>query len=272
MFIGQQPTLYPTDNSRIVFVYSLLTGRALEWATAVLNDDHAVFPSFASFIQNFKEVFKHPAGGKEVGGNFYLSVREEIQLLIMHYHSACSLHKQDGGTQILSNFSSARVSNPKLQYELACRDEGKTLEQLFDQAIHLDNLLRSRRQPRPSFPSAVMATAPPGAEPMQIGFAHLSGEERERRVRQNLCLYCGLPGRMKASCPIRPPRSNSAVSQNSSQSTILKIPVRLRFKGTVIDTTAFIDSGATGNFIDAEFTKLIIFPLFPVNLIWQWQR
>ncbi len=143
---------------------------------------------------------------------------------------------------------------------------------IIDQAIHLDNLLRSRRQPRPSFPSAVMATAPPGAEPMQIGFAHLSGEERERRVRQNLCLYCGLPGRMKASCPIRPPRSNSAVSQNSSQSTILKIPVRLRVKGTVIDTTAFIDSGATGNFIDAEFTKLIIFPLFPVNLIWQWQR
>ncbi len=188
MFIGQQPTLYPTDNSRIVFVYSLLTGRALEWATAVLNDDHAVFPSFASFIQNFKEVFKHPAGGKEVGGNFYLSVREEIQLLIMHYHSACSLHKQDGGTQILSNFSSARVSNPKLQYELACRDEGKTLEQLFDQAIHLDNLLRSRRQPRPSFPSAVMATAP-----LYWSWTHANrlctpqrGRERETRASESL--------------------------------------------------------------------------------------
>ncbi len=81
-----------------------------------------------------------------------------------------------------------------------------------------------------------MATAPPGTEPMQIG-------ERERRVRQNLCLYCGLPGHMRASCPTRPPRNNSAVSKNSSQSTFLKIPVRLRVKGTVIDTTAFIDSG-----------------------------
>ncbi len=35
MFIGQQPMLYPTDDSHIAFVCSLLTGRALEWATAV---------------------------------------------------------------------------------------------------------------------------------------------------------------------------------------------------------------------------------------------
>ncbi len=35
MFVNQQPLLYPTDDSRIAFVCSLLTGRALEWATAV---------------------------------------------------------------------------------------------------------------------------------------------------------------------------------------------------------------------------------------------
>ncbi len=32
MFVNQQPLLYPTDDSRIAFVCSLLTGRALEWA------------------------------------------------------------------------------------------------------------------------------------------------------------------------------------------------------------------------------------------------
>ncbi len=50
MFIGQQPTLYTTDDSRIAFVCWLLTGQALEWAAAVWEDDHAAFPSFASFI------------------------------------------------------------------------------------------------------------------------------------------------------------------------------------------------------------------------------
>ncbi len=54
MFIGQQPMLYSTGDSCIAFVCSLLTERTLEWATAVWNDDHAVFPSFTSFIQSFK--------------------------------------------------------------------------------------------------------------------------------------------------------------------------------------------------------------------------
>ncbi len=31
------------------------------------DDDHAAFPSFASFTQSFKEVFEYPAGGREIG-------------------------------------------------------------------------------------------------------------------------------------------------------------------------------------------------------------
>ncbi len=48
--------------------------------------------------------------------------------------------------------------NHDLQSELACRDEGKTLEQFINLAIRLDNLLRSRRLPRSSLSSATMAT------------------------------------------------------------------------------------------------------------------
>ncbi len=54
-------------ESRIAFVCSLLTGRALVWATAVWSEDRPTFPSFRAFIQRFKEVFEHPAGGKEAG-------------------------------------------------------------------------------------------------------------------------------------------------------------------------------------------------------------
>ncbi len=67
MFVSQQPRLYPTDDSRIAFVCSLLTGRALEWATAGWRDGHSAFPTFTAFIQRYKEVFDHTAGGKEPG-------------------------------------------------------------------------------------------------------------------------------------------------------------------------------------------------------------
>ncbi len=102
--------------------------------------------------------------------------------------------------------------SPELQSELACCDEGKTLEQFIDLAICLDNLLRSRQQPCPYLASAITTTASPETEPMQISFTHLNREERESRIHQNLCLYCGLPGHMRTSCPTRQPRNTSAVS------------------------------------------------------------
>ncbi|KAK2904836.1 hypothetical protein Q8A67_006635 [Cirrhinus molitorella] len=55
------------DESRIAFVCSLLSGRALEWATAVWNYQRPVFPTFAAFVSRFKEVFQQSADGKEAG-------------------------------------------------------------------------------------------------------------------------------------------------------------------------------------------------------------
>ncbi len=226
MFIGQQPTLYSTDSC-IAFVCSLLTGRALEWATAVWNDDHAIFPSFTSFIQSFKELFEHPAGGKEVGEQL-LSLHQGEGSAADYALSFRMLVAQTGWRDADPlKLLFRKGLNPTLQSELACREEVKILEQFLNLAIRLDNLLRSWRPHRPPLAPAVTATAPPGTEPMQIGFTHRSKEERERRIREDLCLYSGLPGHMRAYCPTRPPRNTSAVSQNSSQSTILKIPETL---------------------------------------------
>ncbi len=39
---------------------------------------------------------------------------------------------------------------------------------------------------------------------MQLGYTHLTPEERERRLQHHLCLYCGKAGHLKMSCPVRP--------------------------------------------------------------------
>ncbi|KAL0151774.1 hypothetical protein M9458_052925, partial [Cirrhinus mrigala] len=44
-------------------------------------------------------------------------------------------------------------------------------------------------------------TAEAAPEPMQLGATKLTVEERERRLRGNLCLYCGLAGHIRANCP-----------------------------------------------------------------------
>ncbi len=73
LFVNQQPMLYPTDLGKIYFVCSLLTGKALEWATAVWRADGSTFPSFEAFLHRFKEVFGHPAGDKSAGKQLMLN-------------------------------------------------------------------------------------------------------------------------------------------------------------------------------------------------------
>ncbi len=53
------------------------------------------------------------------------------------------------------------------------------------------------------------------AEPMQLGFTPLTLEERERRMQNQLCLYCGQAGHMRISCPVRLLSSPQSVSVNS---------------------------------------------------------
>ncbi len=67
MFVNQQPTLYSTDESRIAFVCSLLTGRALDWATAVWSDERAVFPIIHPLSAAFQGGFQTPRWGQGGG-------------------------------------------------------------------------------------------------------------------------------------------------------------------------------------------------------------
>ena len=102
--------------------------------------------------------------------------------------------------------------------ELVAHDQPSTLEGLIELATRLDLRIQARRRERrseapsrptpprspqlprfpvtpSSFPMTSTASWRKGdPEPMQVGRTHLSPEEKERRRRQNLCLFCGQPG------------------------------------------------------------------------------
>ncbi|KAL0175452.1 hypothetical protein M9458_027782, partial [Cirrhinus mrigala] len=143
-----------------------------------------------------------------------------------------------------------------LQVELACRDEGLTLNHYIDLSIRIDNVMRSRKPTRPfTTPLQTQPSTASTPEPMQLGTTKLTIEERERRIRNNLCLYCGQAGHIRATCPTRPPRPSTSVSEIRSCLSRCEIPVLLISDGVSIETTALIDSGAGGNFIDKDFVR-----------------
>ncbi|KAL0183738.1 hypothetical protein M9458_019434, partial [Cirrhinus mrigala] len=255
LFVTQQPALYPTEESRITFVCSLLTGRALDWATAVWDLTHSTFSSFKEFLRRFKEVFDFPEGG-EGAGEQLLTLRQGRSTAAEFALTFRTLAAQTGWPDDPLKLHFRKGLSHELQAELACRDEGKSLDELINLAIRIDNLVRSRRTGKDVPPSVPPTTATPEPEAMQIAHTRLTAEERERRQQLSLCLYCGKPGHMKASCPARPaPRTSSAVSQYSASSQTVKTPVTITLSDKRINTIALIDSGAAGNFMDLDFAK-----------------
>ncbi|KAL0159166.1 hypothetical protein M9458_042891, partial [Cirrhinus mrigala] len=265
LFVTQQPALYPTEESRIAFVCSLLTGKALDWATAVWDLNRPTFPSFETFLRRFKEVFDYPEGGD--------SARERILTLRQGKTTAAefaltfrTLAAQTSWPDDPLKLHFRKGLSHDLQAELACRDEGKTLDELINLAIRIDNLIRSRKSSKDTPPQLSIPPSTPEEqnEAMQVAHTRLTAEERDRRQQLNLCLYCGKPGHIKISCPSRPMQcTSSAVSHYSNSSHTVKAPVNIVFLDKQINTTALIDSGAAGNFMDLDFAKAQGLSLIP---------
>ncbi|KAL0154119.1 hypothetical protein M9458_050578 [Cirrhinus mrigala] len=253
LFVNQQPHLYPTDECKIAFVCSLLSGRALDWATAVWSLDRPAFPSFATFLQSFKEVFQ-PSSESGEAGEAIVKLRQGRRTAADYALDFRTLAAQSGWNDGPLKLHYRKGLNLDLQVELACRDEGLTLQQYIDLSIRVDNVLRARKSSRPFTPMPMTLPAAEAApEPMQLGTTKLTVEERERRLRSNLCLYCGLAGHIRANCPTRPPRPPTSVSNVNSSLNRCEIPVTLISGRVPVRTTALIDSGAAGNFMDSDF-------------------
>ncbi len=265
LFVSQQPSLYPTDSSRIAFVCSLLTGKALEWVTAVWKMDGSAFPTFDTFLQHFCNVFEHPADGRGAGDQLLIlsqGRRPAAEYALLFRTLAAQTIWVEDTLKLLFR----RGLNLELQSELACRDEGRNLNEFIDLAIQVDNLIRARRSTRAT-PRYVPETMT-AAEPMQLGFTHLTPEERERRMQNQLCLYCGQSGHMKTSCPVRPSSSSRPVSVNPhiiTSTSSIKVPVEVFIQNKRISATALIDSGAAGNFVSHDFALQHKLKLTPCN-------
>ncbi|KAL0173707.1 hypothetical protein M9458_029675, partial [Cirrhinus mrigala] len=233
LFVNQQPNLYASDESKITFVCSLLTGKALEWATAVWDLGQSTYPTFSTFLQSFKEVFQ-PTSESGKAGEQIVTLRQGRRTAADYALEFRTLAAQSGWNDGPLKLHYRRGLNPDLQVELACRDEGLSLNQYIDLSIRIDNVMRARKPARPfTTPLPHQPPAASGPEPMQLGTTKLTTEKRERRIRNHLCLYCGEAGRIRDHL-VLPPWTN-----------------------------ALIDSGAAGNFIDKDFAKINQLPLFP---------
>lgn len=233
LVFDQQPLTYSTEKAKVAFIMSLLSGKASAWAVALVNSSSPVCNTLDSFAKEMRKVFDHPLQSKEASSRL-LSLRQGTGSVTSYSIDFRILAAETGWDEKALQGVFFRGLSEEIKDQLAARDETKTLEELISLAIRLDNRLAERRreravrksvpppplyvhQPRQPAPvdhpspgpshAASPAPAPPALsteEPMQLGRMRLSPEERQRRLRLGLCMYCGQPGHILALCPARP--------------------------------------------------------------------
>ncbi len=169
LFVTQQPRLVSQVRLHSLL---LLTGKSLDWVTAVWQGDGSAFPSFDLFLQCFKEVFDHSAGGRSAGEQL-LALSQGKTTAAEYALAFRTLAAQTTWVEDTLKLLFRRGLNVDLQAKLACHDEGRNLSDFIELTIQIDNLMRSRR----SSHSQCFNPSPPGSKvtnelSMQIGVLH----------------------------------------------------------------------------------------------------
>lgn len=218
-----QPLSYPSDKAKIAYMVNLLRGRAAKWATALWNGASPVLNSFDSFKSELCKVFDHPVKGREAARRL-LTMSQGSQSAANYSIEFRILSSECGWDEPALRGIYVKGLSEQLKDELATRDEPSTLEELISLSIRIDNRLRERvrerttrshrlaspfESPAPPAPMTPLPVLPPASplppeEPMQLGRARLTPQERQRRMQRHLCLYCGEADHFIASCPSSP--------------------------------------------------------------------
>lgn len=222
LVFSQQPNTYATDSSKVAYIMSLCEGRAAQWATALTKTASPLCNTYVGFATEFRRIFDHPVRGREAAKRL-LSLRQSSSSAAEFAVEFRILSVESGWNETALIDLFLHSLSEKLKDELATREVPSSLEEVVSLAIRLDNRLRERqrergnhalgfssppsartlRAPNPQLTSNLAGSTPsaPPPEPMQLEQTRLSPAERQRRIREGLCIYCGIAGHLIADCP-----------------------------------------------------------------------
>ncbi|KAK3517148.1 hypothetical protein QTP86_003930, partial [Hemibagrus guttatus] len=266
VFFSHQPGMYREEGTKCAFLMSLLTDRALEWASAVWDADPQIKASYDYFSGMIKEVFEYPAGGKDISVRL-MELRQGSEAAADYAIRFRTLAAQSGWNNAALWAVFRAGLHPALQSELACHEEATTLSQFVATAICLDNLRRQHRAgahassaARPQRRMDYSSHREEEPEPMQLGRSGLAVQGHRSRGQMRLCYHCGASGHLSPRCPERFP--STPVGEISSFLN-LTVPASLHMSDRCFPVSALIDSAAAVNLVDRGLVEELGIPIFP---------
>ncbi len=281
LYISLQPSSFPTEELKIAFVITLLSGRAAHWGTTVWEQKLPCCTSFQSFSEEIRKVFDRAASGREAA-RFLAELRQgdrsvtDFSIEFRTLAAECRWNSEAQWDMFFHGLADY------VKDEIYALELPTSLDGLVSLAIRVDARLQQRGQrarrasadnrldhlPIP-YRDADISFAEP--EPMQMGRSRLSLEEKRRRLNEGLCLYCGAAGHIAAQCPVKARETavkglltgGITLAKSSLAATLLT--VKLQWSSVTYDCQALIDSGAEGNFLDSDLADRLRLPVIALS-------
>ncbi len=274
IYLNHQGEKFASEMDKCAFLMTLLTGKAIDWAAAVWDTDPRLRTSLDYFIQQLREVFEYPAGGKSVTTQI-LHTTQGTRTAADYAVEFRTLAAQSGFNDVSLKAIFQQGLTHELQTELACKGEDLSFSDFVTLTIKIDNLMRqapkrrihrgARYEPLISTPSIQPVESTPSNEPMLLGKTKLPEEEKLRRRQLQLCFYCGETGHRCSGCPHKRQTTQTVNIDHYflllNQSLLL--PVSLKTDTASLELTAMIDSGAALNLISRSLIKKHNLPTQP---------
>ena len=284
IFFRAQPSRFSTEDSRVSFILSLLTGTALAWVGPLIRANSPIVSTTGMLTQEMISVFDHDVTGHDAGTRL-MRLRQGKGSVADFSIKFRSLASETGWPEapIMTMFIQA-LSGP-VRDALATLDPPATLDALVRTAIRIDNRVQEsygkdlggRTLPDGplGLPGSLAESAPPldtaCSEPMQIDGSFVSQTRHNKRRRPIICFHCEKPGHIRPQCPnLKGKRDGPLAKKKGLEGSIQRyiqsslrtfISVFLVWNQNKIKAKAYLDSGAVDCFIDSQWAKGLHMPI-----------
>ncbi|OMJ19218.1 Retrotransposon-derived protein PEG10 [Smittium culicis] len=213
-----QPSRFENDSVKICFVGSLLSGNALTWyrnlKSELENSKSSILNNIDYFFETLKETFDDP--------NYVANARDLVSRIRQGKESCLNYTTKFRNISMETGYNEiAKVAlyrnglNDQIKDALANINQlPESFNEFSKLAINLDNrqYYRKIEQRKNNIPRQVYNNN--NSDKMEIDninikdspqkFTKLTKEEKEKRMRNGECLYCGIKGHLIDDCTLKP--------------------------------------------------------------------